>query len=127
MAAITITNVGLNMLRDALSGANTSVITYVALGTDSTTPAAIDTQLGTEVFRKAVSSYATGGSPGEILINLYLSPSDAVGVNIQEVGFFGGHTANSNAGTGILLAHGLYSHSSKLNTESIQFTLDLTM
>lgn len=127
MAAITITNAGLNMMRDALSGGNTSVIKYVALGTSSTAPAAGDTQLGAEVFRKAVSSYTTGGSPGEILINLYLSPGDAIGANIQEVAFFGGNTANVNANTGVMLARGLYSHSNKLNTESIQFVLDLTL
>lgn len=126
MSAITITNVGLNMLRDALAGNNNAAITYVALGTSSTSPAVSDTQLGAESFRKAVTS-RTNGTTGEILIALYLAPGDDVGDNIQEVGFFGGNSATINANTGVLLAHGLYSHSNKLNTESIQFTLDLTL
>lgn len=127
MSAITITNAGLNLLRDALNGNNTAKITYVALGTSNTTPTAGDTQLGNEVFRKAVTSYTNGASNGEVLINMYLAPNDAVGDNIQEVGFFGGSTATGTANSGILLAHGLYSHIPKQNTESIQFQLDFTV
>ncbi len=124
MSAITITTAGRNLLRDGESGAQNPKITYVALGTDSTAPAVGNTQLGAEVFRKAVTSY-TNGSNGEILINLYLSPSDLAGTSIQEVGFFGSnatHTANS----GTLLARGLYAHT-KTNVESIQFQLDFSI
>ncbi|SRR6266571_9050753 len=125
MSAITITNSGLNLLRDGVSGANTPKITYVALGTSSTAPAATDTQLGAESFRKAVTSYTNGASTGEVLINMYLGPGDDVGDSIAEVGFFGGN-ATGTANSGVLLAHGLYSHT-KLGTESIQFQLDLTI
>ncbi len=124
MSAITITTAGRNLLRNGLSAAENSRITYVALGTDSTAPAVGNTQLGAEVFRKQVTSY-TNGSNGEILINLYLSPSDLAGTSIQEVGFFGSnatHTANS----GTLLARGLYAHT-KTNVESIQFQLDFSI
>lgn len=127
MASIVITNAGLNMIRDSLSGANNPLITYVALGSSNTAPSASDTQLGNETFRKAVTSYTNGGSSGEILINMYLAPGDDVGDNIEEVGFFGGSSATSAANTGVLLAHGLYAHNPKLNTESIQFQLDLTI
>ena len=126
MASIVITSAGHNLLRDALSGANTPVVTYVALGSSSTTPSVTDTTLGSETFRKAVTS-TTNGATGEILINMYLSPGDANGSNIQEVGFFGGNTATALQNTGVLLAHGLYAHNPKLNTESIQFTLDITL
>jgi len=98
----------------------------VALGTSSTLPASTDHTLGQEVFRKAVSSWVNGTNPGEILINLYLSPNDANGINIQEVGFFGGVNASPAPNSGVLLAHGLYSHS-KVSTESIQFQLDLSL
>jgi hypothetical protein len=118
-----ITNVGLNLLRDGKSGANNPKITYFALGTGSSTPGASNTALDTEVFRKAVTTF-TNGSTGEILIALYLSPTDAVGINIAEVGLFGGSAASLTPGTGVLYARGLYSHPSKANTESIQFTLD---
>ena len=126
MAAITITNDGLNLIRDGLKGASNPLIKYVALGTSSTAPTAADHTLGAETFRKAVSSYTNGASNGEILINMYLAPGDAVGNNIQEVGFFGGN-ATSTANSGVLLAHGLYVHNPKTAVESIQFQLDFTV
>lgn len=126
MASITITNAGLDLLRDGMSGANNPLVTYVALGTSSTAPAATDTQLGAESYRKAVTSYSNGASHGEIKVNMYLGPGDDVGDTIAEIGFFGGSTATSAANTGVLLAHGLYSHT-KLSTESIQFVLDFTV
>src|SRR5712691_493381 len=121
MAAITITTGGRNLLRNGMSGANDPRITYVALGTSNTAPTTGDTQLGAEVFRKAVTSY-TNGATGEVLINMYLAPGDSVGSNIQEVGFWGGSSASGTANSGVLLARGLYSHT-KLITESIQFQL----
>ncbi len=124
MSAITITTAGRNLLRDGESGAQNPKITYVALGTDSTAPAIGNTQLGAEVFRKSVTSY-TNGANGEILINMYLAPSDLVGTAIQEVGFFGGN-ATKTANSGTLLARGLYAHT-HVNTESIQFQIDFTI
>lgn len=126
MSAITMTNAGLNLLRDGTSGANNAKITYVALGTSSTAPAVTDTLLGAETFRKAVSTY-TNGTTGEILVSMYLGPNDDIGGNIQEVGFFGGNTASASPNTGVLLAHGLYAHNPKTGIESITFTLDLTI
>jgi hypothetical protein len=127
MAAITITNDGLNLMAAGLMGTNNSKITYVALGTSSTAPTVTDHLLGAEIFRKAVTSYAVGVSPGELVVNMYLAPGDAVGDNIQEVGFFGGSTATAKANTGVLVARGLYVHSSKSNLESIVFPFDLTI
>jgi len=124
MSAITITNVGHNLIRDGLKGANNPKITYVALGTSSTAPTVSDTKLGAEAFRKAVTSYTNGASVGEVLINLYLSSGDAVGLVIQEVGFYGGNSATSAANSGILLAHGQFTHT-HLATETLQFQLDL--
>lgn len=121
----TITTAGLNLLRDAMSGAQSALISYVALGSSSTTPTVGDTQLNAETFRKKVTSY-TNGTTGEVLINMYLAPTDAVGNDIEEVGFFGGN-ATSASNSGVLLAHGLYTHNPKSSTESIQFTLDFTI
>jgi hypothetical protein len=126
MSAITVTNAGLNLLRDGTDGANNPKITYVAIGTSSTAPTVTDTKLGAETFRKKISSYANGASVGEILVNGYLNASDAVGTAIAEVGFFGGNTASATPNSGILVAHGLYSHT-KLSTEGIQLQLDLTI
>ena len=125
MATIQITNAGANLFRDSSSGASVPKITYVALGTSTTSPTAADTKLGAEVYRKAVSSY-TNGTTGEVLINMYLGPLDAVGDDIEEVGFFGGTSATATANTGVLLARGLWHHNPKTNLESIQFSLDFT-
>jgi len=126
MTAITITNAGLNLLRDTLAGTvATPQVLYVAIGTGSTAPAATDTQLVAEVFRKAVTS-VSAGSTGEVLINMYLAPGDSVGTVIAEVGFFAGPTATATANSGVLLARGLYSKTHSA-TESIQLQLDLTL
>jgi hypothetical protein len=125
--SVTITNVGLDLIRDGLKGANSPIITYVSLGTSTTAPAVTDTALGNEVFRKAVTSYANGASHGEILINMYLAPGDAIGTDIEEIGFWGGASASIALNSGILLARGLFSHNPKTSTESLQFQLDLTI
>jgi hypothetical protein len=121
---IQITNVGVNMMRSANAGTNNPVISYVALGTGNTAPSATDNQLVNEVLRKPVTSYANGAT-GEILITGYFSTSDAVGVTIQEIGFFGGGSATSAANSGALVARGLYTLS-KTNNQSLQAVLDLT-
>lgn len=123
--AIQITNVGLNMYRSASAGNATPLVSYVALGTSNITPTAADTRLGNEVFRKAVSSYVDG-TTGIEYISLYIAPSDAVGVNIAEIAFYGGGTASLAPNSGTMLARGLYSHPSKTNLESIQAQLALT-
>lgn len=122
MTAIQKTNGWLNLLRDSSSGGSNPKITYVSLGTGTTPPTIGDTQLQAEVFRKAVSSYSVLGT-GEILIGLYLGPTDAVGVDIEEVGFWAG-SATSALNSGTLVARGLWSHNSKTNVESIVFQLD---
>lgn len=127
MSVITITDAGRNMIRDSLSGANTAKITFVALGSSTAGIATNDTQLGNEKFRKAVTSYSNGANAGEIIINLFLAPGDAVGLDIEEVGFFGGSNASTVPNSGVLLAHGSYVHNPKGNGESIEFSLDFTI
>lgn len=122
---VVLTNAGHNLLRDGLSGAVNPLIRYVALGSSTTTPTASDTTLGNETFRKAVTSFVNG-STGQIYVNMFLSPGDAIGYDVEEIGFFGGTTATSAANSGVLLARGLYSHT-KSSTESIQFQLNLTL
>src|SRR5438094_211769 len=124
MALITKTNAGLNLARDAEAGAANAQIKYVALGTGNTTPAATDTKLVSEVYRKAVSSRANGTN-GELITSLYLGAGDANGIVIAEVGIFGGSSATSQLNTGVLIARGLYSHT-KSSGESIQIDFDHT-
>lgn len=122
---IQITNGGVGLFRDSADGKSNPLISYVALGTENTAPAAGDTKLGNEAFRKKITSFTNGSLPGEILVNIYIAPTDAVGINIAEIGIFGGSGATSSANTGVLVAHGLYNHANKSSIESIQFTLDL--
>ena len=123
----TFTNAGHNLIRDGTEGANVPKVLYVALGNSNTAPAVGQTQLGNELFRKAVSTYTNGANPGEIIFSTYIAPTDAVGIDIEEVGWFGGNGALIYANTGVLLARGLWSHNPKSSLESIQITLDLTI
>lgn len=124
--SIVLTNAGLNVIRDSLLDVLNAPITYVAIGTGTTTPTVNDTKLAQETFRKEVTNYAEGASIGEAIITMYLAPSDAVNTTIQEVGFFGGIGATSTVNSGILIARGLYQHTHK-NTELIQFSLNVTL
>ncbi|MGZ6321555.1 MAG: hypothetical protein ACXWQR_19905 [Ktedonobacterales bacterium] len=113
-----IVDAGLNLMRDALIGAATDVrIRYVALGTSSTAPASSDTRLGTEVFRKPVTSQIAGGSAGQAITTVYISPQDA-NVGIQEIGWFAGPSATATANSGVMIARVLYAHT-HTNLESI--------
>lgn len=127
LSSIVITSAGLNLLRDGVSGANNSKFLYFAVGSSSTAPSVSDTQLGAETFRKAVTSYTNGGSTGEIIVSAYLGPTDAVGLDIEEVGVFGGNAATTALNSGVLIAHGLFSHNPKTGTESIVLQFDLTI
>ena len=117
------TNGWLNLIRNGASGADNPKITYVGLGSGTNTPTIGDTQLQTEIFRKAVTSYSNG-SNGEILVSLFLGPSDMIGDDIEEIGFFGGVSATSALNSGILVARALWSHNPKTGGESIVFQLD---
>lgn len=124
--AMKTTNTYVNLLQAAQLGALTDVAPhYVAIGTGSSTPAATDTTLNAEVFRKAVSSIAIGANPGELLITLYLGPADSVGTVIGEVGVFAGASASATPGSGVLMGRALYSHT-HTNAESIQLVIDWT-
>lgn len=123
---MTITNAGHNLLRDGIKGTANPAITYVAVGSGTSTPTATQTKLDSELFRKAVTSVANGGSTGEALVNFYVGPSDAVGDDIEEVAFFGSASATSAKDTGVMLCRGLWTHNPKSGTESITVALDMT-
>lgn len=122
---MTITDAGKNMRRDAYSGANNCKLSYVSVGSGTNTPSSGDTALGNEVFRKAVTAYTNGGT-GELLVTLYLAQTDAVGQDIEEIGIWGGNTASTAIGSGVLFARARYSHGTKSGTESINLQCDIT-
>lgn len=124
MSSITITDAGLNLFRDGASGANSPIITYIAIGTGNSTPSASQTKLDAEVFRKAIASYTNGANTGEILVNGIIGAGDAVGVVIAEVAFFGGSAASATTNSGVMVARGLYSHTK--GNETLQLQADIT-
>lgn len=127
MTAITMqkTTAGRNLFRDSTKGAIAPVISYFALGTGTTAPAAGDTTLQHEVFRKAITSYSNNGD-GSIIINVYVSPIDAVSFDLEEIAIYGGKSASTKANSGTMIARGLFPHGTKLATESLQLQLTLT-
>lgn len=114
-----ITDAGLNMFRDLLSGAITDgEIKYVALGNDSTAPANAQTQLVAEQFRKLVTNQnADPVTSGKLYTELYIADTEANAFKCEEIGWFAGVAAAGTANSGIMIARVLYSRQ-KLNTES---------
>lgn len=111
-----ITNAGKNHVRDSIAGTVTSKIGYVAVGSASTAPSTSDTALGTEQFRKQVTSRSVGGT-GALTTTVYIAPNEA-NVQIEEIGWFAG-AATGTPGSGTLISRVLYSHL-KNALESIQ-------
>jgi hypothetical protein len=125
MATATLTDSGRSLIRDARRGLLTDVkIKYVAIGTTNTAPAAGQTQLFAETFRK-IMTVNSSGAAGVGIFTLYLAPGEAVGTNIQEVGWFAGSGATGTANSGVMVARGLYAHT-KAASESIQVDFTLT-
>lgn len=123
--AMTKTNEWLNVTADGYAGIDNPKITYVAIGSGTSTPSSSQTQLDTETFRKAVTSYSRGGT-GELFVNVFLGPSDAVGFDIEEVALFAGNAATTTPNSGRMVARGLWSHPSKSGSESITLSFDGT-
>ena len=114
-----ITDAGLNMLRDMLSGAITDAqIKYVALGNGTTAPANADTKLVAEQFRKVVTS--RNNDPilsGKLYSELYVADTEANTFKCEEIAWFAGVNATATVNTGICVARILYSRQ-KSSTES---------
>jgi hypothetical protein len=103
-------NVGFNLARDALAGITTDLkIKYLAWGTSNAAVNVAQTALVAESGRKAITLQAAGAT-GVMVSTTYLAPFDAVGVQIEELGFFAGPLATAVSGTGIMVARALYSH-----------------
>lgn len=92
----------LDMLID-VTGYDTG-ITYQAIGTDNTTPAAGDTTLGSEQERKVFTDKSRSGLT--ITFSTFFTAAEST-YDIQEVGIFGHSTATASADSGILFAHAL--------------------
>ncbi|MCT8978649.1 hypothetical protein N4T77_18835 [Clostridium sp. CX1] len=114
-----ITDAGLNMLRDMLSGViNDAQIKYVALGNNATVPINTDIKLGAEQFRKIVTSRNNDPvQAGKLYTELYIADTEANSFKCEEIGWFAGGGANATKDSGICMARILYSRQ-KSSTES---------
>lgn len=105
-----IMDVGLDMLRDFINGTvSDGEIKYVALGSGTTTPAAAQTALDTEEFRKAVTTQTVMAGAGALETLLYVSEAEGNSFKTEEIGWFAGASANGTANTGVMIARILYS------------------
>ena len=104
-----VTNAGKNLVAQVLldiEGYDTG-LTFAALGSGTTTPAASDTELDTEESRQPVSSRRP--PPGAVAAFFTFFPSTDVPSTIEEVGMFGHSTASSTADSGVLFSRALLS------------------
>lgn len=92
-----VVNVTKNLFAGRINGETTytGAINWLALGTGSNTPAATDTQLQTEVGRKAPLTQSR--SSNQVTFEFYFAPTEAIGT-LKEVGAFIDGTATPNSG-----------------------------
>ena len=113
-----ITDAGLNLLRDALSGdVGDAQLKYLAWGDSATSPTVGDTELGNEEGRRQITSRSSSGTG--VLRSTTVIASIEGNDQIEELGFFAGTDATATADSGVLVARVLYSHL-KSDLESIQ-------
>lgn len=105
-----ITDAGLNMFRNLLSGAiGDGEIKYIALGSGTTAPANGQTQLVSEQLRKLVTSQANLATAGELETILFVADTEANAFKTEEIGWFAGVGATGTVNTGVMIARVLYS------------------
>ena len=115
----TITDGGLNLLRDALYLNTTdAMIRYIAVGTSSATTLTTATQLNNEIFRKPIYSKSALSQTGSVQTVAILFETEAV-AQIEEIGVFAGSTASATTNSGVMISRILYSRN-KTNIESVQ-------
>lgn len=120
--------VGKTALAAQISNQNTTNVgdnLFVALGSNTTPPAAGDTQLGTETTRKAVGS--TAFLFGTASIAVFFAAGQATGTH-REFGLFGdGNTTTASiaANSGILYSH-VAVNVTVSATETLTITFDIT-
>lgn len=127
VVTLTLVDSGHNFVADMLVNADTAQNVYFALGTGTSATVHNQTTLVNEVFRKTITNWVRGASVGEVLINCFVSDSDAVGDDIEEVAVFFGSSASATSNSGKMLGRALWTHNPKTNQESIQLQLDAVL
>lgn len=112
-----------DMLIDKDSDHDTG-LTWCAIGTNNTTPAITDTQLGTEVNRKQITTRSRSGI--DITLSTFFTAAEST-YNIKEAGEFGHASATSTPNSGKLLAHWLVSFDNSAGNYDLTFDYVLTI
>jgi|SRR5690606_8180319 len=112
-----VVNTGKNQAVSRLIGNTPGPISHMALGSSATTPAAGNTQLGTELGRVAVGSATASGSTATIVANF---PAGTATGSIAEAGLFNASSA------GIMTARSTFSPIPKGAADAVEITWALT-
>ncbi len=127
MTAITLTNDGHNLIRDSAHGIDRFIVTHFELGSSNAAINVADHALHSPQYRRAVTSFTNGGAVGEIIISVYVPGGDAVGLNVQELGIFGGNAATSLVSSGVMIGRVLWVPSTNPKTALVSFQLQLDL
>lgn len=121
----TFVTAGKNSIAAALMGTtsnNQGIITYCAVGTNTTAPALANTHLGTEIFRKLVSVRSVSGKVATF--QTFFTTSEANGT-LREAGLFG-DDASATPDTGTLFSH-LAINRVKSASDTLTMSWDITI
>ena len=119
----TITLVGKELAAAFLIGTSVTGLTYMAIGTDNTTPTAGDTVLGTETYRQ-VWDTRTRINNG-ITLDVLIAAANCT-AHIQEGGVFGG-AASGTPDSGTLFSRYLQDFDNSVSAYDLTFDYQLTV
>jgi hypothetical protein len=117
-----VVNNGLELLASLLIG-ESSPLSYHAIGTGTTTPAATDTQLTTEVSRRAITYKITSGDT--VILQTYFLAALCT-YNLKEGGVYGG-SASASANSGTLFSHYLLGFDNTAGLSDLIFLYEVEM
>lgn len=113
-----IVDAGLNLVRDLMANSSQAP-THIAVGTDNTAPLAVDTVLGTEVFRNFITRRIPVDK--KITFQLFLATGDANGNTLEEAGIF------NRSAAGDMLSRVTYAPITKTVAISATLTWEITL
>ncbi len=107
-----VTTAGRAFIARRITGEETIGLTYLALGTGTTAPAAGDTQLATEAVRALLTECAQGDA--YFYSSVFLLASQC-SIYIKEGGLFGGAAASAAANSGSMLCRFLLDYDNSVD------------
>ncbi len=119
-----VVSAGKVLVADLLLDVEDVGLTYHAIGTGSTAPAAGDTALDTETARKA---WTSKGRTGAVLTYTVFYLASECSYSITEVGVFGSATASGTADSGVLFARLLQAYDNSAGLVDLTFEYELTI